>query len=211
MSQPYLDGSFLAALERGSWEKAFSLIAQGAHARIENDLALRRAAMTNRVKEAATLLSMGADPRAQNHQAMRHACRLGYVDMARLLIESGADLDEPEGEPLRLAVEYRNPLVVRLLIDQGADVPSSGAPALWQAVKMGDGEIEGLLIKAGARLHVVACEADSDTLERLVRAGASTQGVPEAQAIAERIALEETLFSMTPGSVVRPTISRGLG
>lgn len=208
MSQEALDGYLLEVLKAGHWEKVFTLIAEGANARAQNDLPFRRAAAHNRIKEAAILISMGADPGAQLNFALLHACRMGYVDMVCLLAESCVNLNEPEGEPLRLAVENFNIEVVRFLIEHGADVPATGARALWQAVKNGSPALESLLIEAGATLEVVANEADEETLERLVRAGASTNNAPAAQAIAQRITLEQRI---EPVSTVRkPVISRGV-
>jgi ankyrin repeat protein len=135
------------------------------------------------------LLSEGSDPNQtfdyDGEVPLTVAALYGNLDSARLLLESGADVNRetPRGTAIGLAVLKNDADLVRLFLDAGAD-PSleerRGASLLELATSMKHDEIVRLLTERGGKagagsgraLYVAAMAGDTESVRRLIGAGA---------------------------------------
>lgn len=153
------------------------------------------------------MLAEAGMPVSSAYQAATIAAASGDVNLLRFFIEGGVAPDADGGEILRRACTNGHLDAVRYLIDSGATASVNSGGMVLAAVQSGNASLVTFLVdechvslnEIGREALAEACLHDDDRaspmIEFLLSRGVSPQGMPRAQAVQDRMRIEEDVLS----------------
>lgn len=152
------DGSdLLMVCFYGDFPALLALAKEGEDLFIDDDNALRYAALGGNTEIVRYLIDHGADVHAGDDFPLQAAAEGGHIDTVRLLLECGADIHADDDLALGWAISQGRTAVVILLLDHGAYL-DQGDKALSYALDNGHFKTVDLLVERGASLEGLAPE-----------------------------------------------------
>lgn len=163
------------------------------------------------------MLAEAGMPVSNAYQAATIAAASGNVDLLRFFIEGGVSPDADGGEILRRACTNGHLDAVRFLVDQGATAGANSGGMILAAAQSGSTQIVAFLVEeCGVSLNEIGTEALEEAclheeskavplIEFLLSKGVSPHGIARAQAIFDRMHIEDKVGQ---GASIRGRIVR---
>lgn len=206
-----------AVMGSADMEIIVTLLRAGAPPESDRGMALMAYASMGSL-DGLEMLAEAGMPISNAYQAAAIAAASGDVNLLRFFIEGGVAPDADGGEILRRACTNGHLDVVRYLIECGATASANSGGMVLAAAQSGNTSLVAFLVdECEVSLHEIgrealseACLHDDDRatpmIEFLLSRGVSPQGMPHAQAVSDRIRIEESVSS---GPGVKSKVKRG--